>query len=240
MLIYPAIDIYQGKCVRLKRGDFAAQTVYSDSPVEVARAYLDAGLTFLHIVDLDGAKEGRRVNQDALAAILQLPGIRAQVGGGIRDRSDITSLLDAGATRVIVSSVAVNSPHLVRDWVREFGLDRFVVAADIRGGVVAHRGWLERANLTPSIFIETMKQAGVINFLCTDIDRDGMLAGPNLQLYSSLEAEFPSLQFIASGGVSQLSDVENLRTAGCAGVVVGKALYEGHVTAEELTRFSRQ
>lgn len=238
MLIYPAIDIYQGKCVRLRQGDFAAQKVYSDSPVDVARSYLEKGLDFLHIVDLEGAKEGHIVNHKSLQAILGIPGLRVQIGGGVRTREDVASLLADGAARVVVGSLAVKSPHIIREWIREFQAERFVIAVDIRQGSVAHAGWLERANLSPSTFMETMARVGAIRFLCTDIDRDGMLEGPNLDLYTSLATEFPSLHLIASGGVSGLADIQKIKSTGCEAVVVGKALYEGRVKTEELAQLS--
>jgi phosphoribosylformimino-5-aminoimidazole carboxamide ribotide isomerase len=238
MLIYPAIDIYQGKCVRLRQGDFAEQKVYSDSPVDVARSFLDEGLSFLHIVDLEGAKEGRIVNRRSIEAILRIPGIHAHVGGGIRTRDDISYLFIAGATRLVVGSVAVKSPHIVQDWLSEFRSERFVIAVDVRQGAVAHSGWLERANLTPSAFIDSMARFHATHFLCTDIDRDGMLAGPNPELYRSLKKEFPSLHFIASGGISQLADIQDLEGAGCSGAVVGKALYEGRLKSSDLASLS--
>jgi phosphoribosylformimino-5-aminoimidazole carboxamide ribotide isomerase len=150
----------------------------------------------------------------------------------------VTSLLQAGAARVVIGSLAVKSPHIIREWIREFQAERFVIAVDIRQGSVAHAGWLERANLTPSAFIDTMARVGAIRFLCTDIDRDGMLEGPNLELYSSLDMEFPTLRFLASGGVSDLKDIEKLQASGCEGVVVGKALYEGRIKTEELAKLS--
>ena len=238
MLIYPAIDIYQGKCVRLRQGDFTAQKVYSDSPQDVARSFLENGLDFLHIVDLEGAEQGHIVNRQTLQAILGIPGLRVQIGGGIRTHEDVIFLLEAGATRVVIGSLAVKSPHIIREWIREFQAKRFVIAVDIRQGSVAHAGWLERANLSPSAFIETMARVGANRFLCTDIDRDGMLEGPNLELYSSLTGEFPSLHFIASGGVSGIADIRNLMSTGCEGTVVGKALYEGRVKTEELVQLS--
>jgi phosphoribosylformimino-5-aminoimidazole carboxamide ribotide isomerase len=238
MLIYPAIDIFQGKCVRLRQGDFAEQKVYSESPVDVARSFLDEGLSFLHIVDLEGAKEGRIVNRQSIEAILRIPGINAHVGGGIRTREDISYLFIAGATRVVVGSVAVKSPHVVQDWLSEFRSERFVIAVDVRKGAVAHSGWLQRANLTPSTFIDSMARFGATHFLCTDIDRDGMLAGPNPELYTTLKKEFPSLHIIASGGISQLSDIQDLEVAGCSGAVVGKALYEGRLRPSDLANLS--
>ena len=239
MLVYPAIDIYEGNCVRLRQGDFATQNIYSDSPSAVAGSFRDAGLTSLHVVDLEGAKEGRIVNWRALTSLLTLEGIQVQVGGGIRTREDIVRLFDTGAARVVIGSLAIESPHLVQDWIREFGTERFVIAVDVRGDAVAHKGWLEHAHLTPSTFIDTMMSSGAASFLCTDIHLDGMLGGPNLDLYRSLVAEFPSVRFIASGGVSQMTDLEHLAAVGCFAAVVGKALYEGRLTTEALNRFAR-
>ena len=238
MLVYPAIDIFNGKCVRLKRGDFDAQSIYSAVPADQARMFLDSGLNFLHVVDLNGAKEGRIINRDALSAILRLPGVHTQIGGGIRSHQDITSLLNTGADRVVVGSLALQSPHIVHGWIREFSSDRIVIAVDVRKGAIAYKGWLEHANLSPATFIERMTQAGAVNFLCTDIDRDGMLGGPNLELYASLQAEFPALHFIASGGVSRLKDIDELKATGCSGVVVGKALYEGQITTQQLASYA--
>jgi phosphoribosylformimino-5-aminoimidazole carboxamide ribotide isomerase len=239
MLIYPAIDIYQRNCVRLRQGDFASQNVYSDSPSTIAQSFRDAGLTFLHVVDLEGAKAGHIVNWEALDSILKIGSLQVQVGGGIRTRQDIGRLFDAGASRVVIGSLAVEAPHIVEDWIREFGKDQFVIAVDIRDGAVAHKGWLERAQLTPSSFVEAMIRAGAANFLCTDINLDGMLGGPNLELYRSLLTEFSSIHLIASGGVSQITDIENLARVGCHAVVVGKALYEGRITTDQLSHFSK-
>jgi len=239
MLIYPAIDIYQGNCVRLRQGDFASQNVYSNSPSAVAQSFRDAGLSSLHVVDLEGAKAGHVINWEALDSILEIGSLHVQIGGGIRTRQDICRLFDAGAARVVIGSLAVESPHIVQDWIREFGTERFVTAVDVRDGAVAHKGWLERARLTPSAFVDTMARAGAKSFLCTDINLDGMLEGPNLELYRSLVAEFPSIQLIASGGVSQITDIENLAGVGCYAAVVGKALYEGRVTIDQLVRFPR-
>jgi phosphoribosylformimino-5-aminoimidazole carboxamide ribotide isomerase len=238
MLIYPAIDIYQGKCVRLRQGDYAKQKVYSGSPEDVARSFVESGLDHLHIVDLEGAKEGKIVNRKALEAILRVPGVRAHVGGGVRTRKDISYLFIAGAVRVVVGSVAVKTPHIVQEWLREFRPERFVIAVDVRKGSVAHSGWLAQANLAPSAFIESMAQFGASHFLCTDIDRDGMLEGPNPVLYATLKEEFPPLNLIASGGISKIADIESLKRAGCSGAVVGKALYEGLLNPSDLSKLS--
>jgi len=239
MLIYPAIDIFQGKCVRLRQGDFASQKIYSDSPADVARSFVENGLNHLHIVDLEGAKVGRLVNRKAIEAVLHVPGVQAHVGGGIRSRSDVSYLFIAGATRVVVGSAAVKTPHIVREWLSEFRAERFVIAVDVRKGAVAHSGWLEQANLSPSTFIESMAEYGASYFLCTDIDKDGMLGGPNAGLYSTLGKEFPALHFIASGGLSQMKEVADMEKAGCWAAVVGKAIYEGHLSVRELSGLSR-
>lgn len=239
MLIYPAIDIYEGKCVRLRQGDYAEQKIYSETPSDIARSFLDSGLDHLHIVDLEGAKAGKIINRKAIEAILRIPGIHAHVGGGVRARTDISYLFIAGAARVVVGSVAVKTPHIVQEWLREFRSERFVIAVDVRRGSVAHSGWLEQANLTPSTFIGSMAHFGVSHFLCTDIDRDGMLEGPNPVLYATLKEEFPALNFIASGGVSTLRDIENVKAAGCSGAVIGKAIYEGMLKPSDLARLSQ-
>ncbi|HTY36383.1 MAG TPA: 1-(5-phosphoribosyl)-5-[(5-phosphoribosylamino)methylideneamino]imidazole-4-carboxamide isomerase [Bacteroidota bacterium] len=238
MLVYPAIDLYEGKCVRLRKGDYATQTVYSDSPADVARSYVEHGLNHLHVVDLEGAKQGHLVNQRAIESILNVPGVEAHVGGGIRLRADISYLFLAGARRVVVGSVAVKTPHVVQEWLREFQSERFVIAVDILKGSVAHSGWLAQANLTPATFIDSMTQFGVSYFLCTDIDKDGMLNGPNAALYSTLSKEFPSAHFIASGGITTMADIDNVSGAGCWGAVIGKALYEGRINLGELGRRS--
>lgn len=239
MLIYPAIDIFEGKCVRLRQGDYASQKIYSDSPTDVASSFVESGLKHLHIVDLEGAKDGRIVNRKAIEAVLRVPGVQAHVGGGIRSRTDISYLFIAGAARVVVGSVAVKSPHVIQEWLKEFRSERFVIAVDVRKGSVAHSGWLAQANLTPSTFIESMAQYGATYFLCTDIDKDGMLGGPNGDLYSALSREFPTLHLIASGGISRMSDIESMEKAGCWGAVVGKAIYEGHLNPSELSRSSK-
>jgi phosphoribosylformimino-5-aminoimidazole carboxamide ribotide isomerase len=234
MLIYPAIDIYDGKCVRLKQGDYAEQTVYSDSPVDVARRFLDNGFDHLHIVDLQGAREGRPVNDQVIRSILALKGVHAQVGGGIRRSEDVERLFEAGAYRIVLGSVAVQFPQRVHDWMQDYPGDRWVVAVDVRDGAVTHSGWLKQEPIGPSAFIGDMARAGATHFLCTRIERDGMLQGPDI----GLSGAFPGLRFIASGGVSRISDIQELKNAGCVGVIVGKALYEGRVKLDELAALS--
>lgn len=234
MLILPALDIYAGKCVRLRQGSFAAQTVYSDSPEEVAKTFRDHGLSDLHLVDLEGAEAGRVQNWRTLESILSLTGIRAQVGGGIRRREEIERLLAMEAARVIVGSVAVKEPELVHEWIDEFGPERIVIALDLKDDKVAYGGWLKADLITPDEFISRMVQLGARTFICTDINRDGMMIGPNFTLYNRLLQSFPDRQLIASGGVSGIEDIQELAATNITGVVVGKAIYEGTVTLAQL------
>jgi phosphoribosylformimino-5-aminoimidazole carboxamide ribotide isomerase len=238
MLIYPAIDIYQGKCVRLRQGDYATSRAYADSPAAVARGFVESGLHRIHVVDLEGAKQGRIVNREAIESILRVSGIQVHVGGGVRSRIDVSQLFGAGAARLVIGSVAVKKPDLVQEWFREFRSDRFVIAVDVWKGALAHSGWLAHENVAPSAFIESMARLGASYFLCTDIQRDGMLDGPNAALYTTLREQFPALRFLASGGVSKMADIEDLKKAGCWAAVVGKALYEGNLKPSDLSQYS--
>lgn len=237
MLIIPAIDIYQGKCVRLRQGRFRDQTVYSESPVDVARSFRDAGFNYLHIVDLDGAKQGQVTNWKSLEQILALPGLKAEVGGGVRSNGDLQKLLQMGVDRVVVGSIAVTLTSLVKKWIQDVGSRRIAIALDVQKGTIAHSGWQEQAEYSPNTFLLDMVNAGATTFICTDIDRDGMLEGPNIDLYKEIRQFFSSIELIASGGVSSLQDIEMLAKAGVSGVVVGKALYEGKIELTALQQF---
>ncbi len=237
MLILPAIDLANGSCVRLQQGDFDNRTVYSDSPRGTAEKFSDAGFSFLHIVDLDGAKAGSIKNWKALSAIHAIPDVRTQVGGGVRSTDDMRKLFNLGATRVIVGSVAVEKPELVEEWIREFGADRIVIAVDVRDGLVAYHGWLKSSGRSAEAFLKQMTSIGAKIVLCTDVGRDGMLTGPNVELYRELQTAFPNITLLASGGVSALSDIASVKEAGCAGIVIGKALYEGRITLDQLKQY---
>ncbi|HEY4612418.1 MAG TPA: 1-(5-phosphoribosyl)-5-[(5-phosphoribosylamino)methylideneamino]imidazole-4-carboxamide isomerase [Bacteroidota bacterium] len=239
MLIIPAIDIYHGKCVRLRQGNFDEQTVYSDSPADVAKSFLDAGLSFFHIVDLDGAKQGQVTNWESLETILSLPGVKAQVGGGVRSKEDMNRLLELGAQRVVVGSIAATLPSLVKKWIQDIGARRIAIALDIHGGKIAHSGWLEESEYSPNTFLFDMVNAKATTFICTDIDRDGMMEGPNIDLYKEIRKFFSSIELIASGGVSSLQDIHALAEVGISGVVVGKALYEGRLDLKELRALNK-
>ncbi|MCI0707569.1 MAG: 1-(5-phosphoribosyl)-5-[(5-phosphoribosylamino)methylideneamino]imidazole-4-carboxamide isomerase [Ignavibacteriae bacterium] len=237
MLIFPAIDIYQGKCVRLRQGHFDEQTVYSDSPSDVAKSFLDAGFSHLHVVDLDGAKKGQVTNWESLEKILALKGVKAQVGGGVRSKEDMDKLLELGAQRVVVGSIAVTLPALVKKWIQDIGSSRIAIALDIHGGKIAHSGWLAESEYSPNTFIYDMISAKASTFICTDIDRDGMMQGPNVELYTEIKSFFKNIQLFASGGISSVDDIHTLVEAGVTGIVVGKALYEGKIKLEDLREF---
>ncbi len=234
MVIYPAMDIYEGRCVRLRQGDFSRRTTYGDYPSSVALAFHNLGFTHLHVIDLEGAREGRVVNVDALADILSASAIRAQVGGGIRTADDIDMLLSKGAGRVVVASAVVEHPERIPEWIERFGADRIVVAIDLREGRIAVEGWEKQSERRHEEFIAEMVASGVRSFLCTDIERDGMMGGPNVALYDSLRQRFPDLELIASGGVGFVDDLTILDRVGVDGVIIGKAWYEGRIRVADL------
>ncbi|MBI3789104.1 MAG: 1-(5-phosphoribosyl)-5-[(5-phosphoribosylamino)methylideneamino]imidazole-4-carboxamide isomerase [Ignavibacteriales bacterium] len=233
MLIIPAIDIYNGKCVRLRQGDYDTQKVYADSPADAATTFCDAGLHSLHIVDLEGAKMGAIKNWKAIESILSVKGVEAQIGGGIRRKEDVQRLLQLGAKRVVIGSLAIESPWQIKTWTMEFGPARIAIAIDIKGEMIAYRGWLARSGKSPASLINEMREFGVRTFICTDIEQDGMLKGPNVTLYKILNLSFPEIELIASGGVSCGDDIKALRDT-CSAVIVGKAFYERRITLDEL------
>jgi phosphoribosylformimino-5-aminoimidazole carboxamide ribotide isomerase len=238
MLIIPAIDIYDGKCIRLCQGDYEKKTVYNASPAEVAEQFKDAGFRFLHIVDLQGAKEKRVVNWDSLISILKIQGLQVEIGGGIRTTDDIQHLFDIGVSRVVIGSVAAKSPELVEYWIKQFGTERIVVGMDVKNGSVAISGWLENSNLEPMNFLLDLSRRGAKTFICTDISRDGMLGGVNIEFYRNLESAFSGISFIASGGISKSEDIQDLKQVGLAGAIVGKAIYEGNISLQELAKLN--
>jgi phosphoribosylformimino-5-aminoimidazole carboxamide ribotide isomerase len=238
MLIIPAIDIYDGKCVRLRQGDYTQKTVYAASPGEVAQQFADNGFTFLHVVDLQGAKEKKVVNWESIASILAVKGIQAEIGGGIRTTDDIRRLVDSGASRVVIGSVAAKSPELVEYWIQQFTAVRIVAGMDVKNGSVAISGWLEDSRLEPMSFIFDLVKRGVEIFICTDISRDGMLGGVNIEFFQNLKSAFPQLSIIASGGISTITDIQVLKKSELAGVIVGKAIYEGKLPIAELAKLN--
>ena len=233
MILFPAIDLKDGRCVRLKRGEMASATVFNDDPAAQARAFADAGFEWLHCVDLNGAFEGRSANSEAVKAIRAAIDLPIQLGGGIRDMQGVEAWLAAGITRVILGTAALINPTFVKEAARAFP-GRIVVGADAKGGRIATQGWAETSELTPAELGERFVDAGVAALLFTDIDRDGLLRGVNVQATAAL-ARSVSIPVIASGGVSGLEDIEALlatQEPNIAGVVIGRALYDGRIDAE--------
>lgn len=240
MEIVPAIDIIDGKCVRLSKGDYNAQKTYSDSPLDVALRFQDAGIRRLHLVDLDGARSKHIVNYPVLEAITTHTDLTVDFGGGIKSTADLDTALGCGAAMVTVGSTAVTDPDLMMRWISDFGQEHIILGADARDGKISVNGWKEDSILTLSDFIRDYMNKGITQVLCTDINRDGMLQGPAVELYRSLLKEFPGIKLIASGGVSSVEDLIDLKEAGLPAAIVGKAYYEGRITLEQLSKLSQE
>lgn len=236
MILYPAIDVLNGRVVRLEKGDFNAVTEYGDDPVAVAEGYLKAGASWLHMVDLSGARDGARRQGDLVASIVAT-GIQVQTGGGVRSRADVEAILEAGASRAVVGSLAVTSPQTVIGWLNEFGPEAITAAFDVRivnaTPYPTVKGWTEVSARTLGELLEDYRRAELSHALVTDVGRDGMLQGPNTELYHDLALARPDLRWQASGGVSSLDDIAALKEAGADGAIIGKALFEGRFTLED-------
>ena len=231
MYIFPAIDLYEGKAVRLYKGDYAQMTVYSDDPVSVARDFAKAGARFIHLVDLEGAKSGTTPNLETVRAIVKATDLFAEIGGGIRSMETIETYLDAGVKRVILGTAAVTDEDFLYRATRAFG-ERVAVGADIKDGKIAIRGWTETSDLSPDAFCRRMQQLGVETVICTDVSKDGAMRGANHALYRMLSDEF-DMQIVASGGVSSIEDVRRLADLGLYGAIIGKAYYTGAINLSE-------
>ncbi len=232
--IIPAIDIIDGKCVRLTKGDYASQKTYYNDPLDAAKQYEDIGIRRLHMVDLDGAKASEPANLKVLERIANSTGLDLQYGGGIKSREALHSVFSAGANRAICGSIAVKRPELFAGWLTEFGAEHIILGADIRNGKVAIQGWLDECDKSAADLINEFLPQGLSQTICTDISRDGMLCGPSMELYSTLQNRFPSVDIIVSGGISSMDDILQLENNGMRSVIVGKAIYEGRITMEEL------
>ena len=237
MEIVPAIDIIDGKCVRLSKGDFNTSKIYGDNPLEMAKMFADAGLKRLHLVDLDGARSRHIVNTRTLESIAGNTDLIIDFGGGVKSRRDIDTAFDCGASMVIVGSTAITDRELMYEWIEEFGEDRIILGADVRNGLISVNGWKEDSNLKLDDFLKEYRAKGVTRVLCTDINRDGMLQGPATELYRSILRDFPGIKLIASGGVSSIEDLIELRKEGLYEAIVGKAYYEGKITLKQLAEF---
>jgi len=234
MTIIPAIDIINGKCVRLTKGDYAQQKIYNEHPLEVAKQFEEAGITRLHIVDLDGAKAGAIVNLKVLETVASNTKLVIDFGGGIKKINDIESIFNAGAAIATIGSMAVKHPEILEEWLMEFGTDKFLIGADVLDEKIKISGWLQDGGINVFNFIGKMIGLGVANIFCTDISKDGAMQGPSIALYKRIIEEHPEISLIASGGVTNIDDVIALKEIGCSGAIIGKAIYEGTVTLEQL------
>ena len=234
MEIIPAIDLIDGKCVRLTEGDYGQKTVYNEQPLEVAKMFEQAGLKRLHLVDLDGAKAGKVMNWKVLESITSGTSLVVDFGGGVKTDEDVRRILDTGAAYVTVGSIAVKNEPLLLSWLKTYGPEKFLLGADVKGYQIAIHGWTETTDLNLFAFIEKYMVHGIRQLFCTDVSRDGKLAGPSTELYTDIITRFPELFFIASGGVSSMDDLKALETIGCSGAIVGKAIYENRISLNEL------
>ena len=232
--LIPAIDIIGGQCVRLTKGDYDQETVYRNSPAEVAKEFEQIGFKRLHVVDLDGAKSKHIVNEQVLKAITTETNLVVDFGGGIKTDADIEKAFSAGASMVTVGSIAVTAPDRFMGWLEKYGASRIILGADVRNGKISINGWKEDSGEALLPFMKKYIDAGVRNVLCTEISKDGTLAGPAIDLYKEMMATYPELHLIASGGVSSIDDIKALEVAGIPAVVFGKAIYEGKINLKEL------
>ncbi len=238
MEIIPAIDIIDGKCVRLTQGDYDQKKIYNENPLEVALEFQDAGLKRLHLVDLDGAKAGTVKNWKVLERIANKTKLVIDFGGGIKKEESVKVVFESGAQLATIGSLAVKNEFEFGKWLIQYGPEKFLLGADVKDEKIAIAGWTETTDLWIYDFIEKYQQRGVTQLFCTDVSKDGKLEGPSTNLYKSIIEKFPLLHFIASGGVSSLGDLEELRKIGCRGAIVGKAIYENRISLKELETFN--
>jgi len=235
--IIPAIDIIDGKCVRLSQGDYAQKTVYNENPLEVAKQFEDAGIRRLHLVDLDGAKAQHIVNYKVLEAISAKTNLIIDFGGGLKTDNDLRIAFECGASMVTGGSIAVKNPEIFISWIEKYGGDKIILGADVKDEKIAVGGWIETTDLDLMPFVKNYMDKGINKVICTDISKDGMLAGPAIELYSKMLDKEPSMYLIASGGVSSIKDIEILEQNNVPAVITGKAIYEGRIKLSELKTF---
>ena len=240
MRIIPAIDIIDGKCVRLTQGDYDQKKVYNEDPLEVALEFEDNGIHYLHLVDLDGAKSKRIVNHQVLERLATKTGLSIDFGGGIKTDQDIRIAFECGAQQVTGGSVAVKDPDLFVGWLHAYGPEKIILGADSRDGYISTDGWLEASDRDLLQFVQEYFDKGVRRVISTDISRDGMLQGPATELYNQMLTAIPDLKLIASGGISDISELPALAAVGCEGVIIGKAIYEGRISLQQLVNFNEK
>ncbi|MCQ2211146.1 MAG: 1-(5-phosphoribosyl)-5-[(5-phosphoribosylamino)methylideneamino]imidazole-4-carboxamide isomerase [Paludibacteraceae bacterium] len=235
--IIPAIDIIEGKCVRLSQGDYAQKKVYNENPVEVAKEFESVGIRRLHLVDLDGAKAQHIVNYKVLESIATQTSLTIDFGGGLKSDDDLRIAFESGAKMITGGSIAVKKPEVFLSWLDKFGAERIILGADVKEEKIAVSGWIETTSLDLLPFVQNFVDKGIDKVICTDISKDGMLKGPSVELYKKILKEIPSLYLIASGGVSSMKDIEELNEANVPAVITGKAIYEGRIKMEEIASF---
>jgi phosphoribosylformimino-5-aminoimidazole carboxamide ribotide isomerase len=235
--IIPAIDVIDGKCVRLSQGDYDTKKIYNESPVDVAKEFEASGIRRLHMVDLDGAKQGKIINLKTLETVASQTNLRIDFGGGIKTTGDVESVSNAGATFFNIGSIAVKQPEVVEDWIEQFGASTILLGADVKDENIMIHGWQQSAGINIFNYISVYINRGIRNIFCTDISKDGLLQGTSTELYKKILEAFPQLHLIASGGVSAIDDVDELNAIGCSGVIIGKALYEGRIQLSQLKKY---
>ena len=236
MKIIPAIDIIDGKCVRLSKGDYDTKKIYHENPLDIAKEYEANGIQYLHLVDLDGAKAKTIKNLKTLEILASETNLTIDFGGGIKTLQSLESAFNAGANQVTIGSIAVENPEMCIDWIDEFGAEKLILGADCLDRKVKTSGWLENSNVDVIDFIQSYQNKGIKDVICTDISKDGMLEGPSFELYKEILSQC-EISLIASGGISSIQDLDDLKEQGCSGAIIGKALYEGKITLKELQKF---
>ncbi|MCD8422734.1 1-(5-phosphoribosyl)-5-[(5-phosphoribosylamino)methylideneamino]imidazole-4-carboxamide isomerase [Tenacibaculum finnmarkense] len=235
MRIIPAIDIIEGKCVRLTKGDYATKKIYNENPVEVAKEFEDNGIEYLHLVDLDGAKSQHIVNYKILEQIASKTNLKIDFGGGLKSNDDLRIAFNSGATQITGGSIAVKNPEIFTGWLTKYGADKIILGADCINRKIATHGWLETSEVDVVDFIKEYEKIGVKNTICTDVAKDGMLQGASVELYKEILSK-SGINLIASGGVASIDDLIELKEIGCEGAILGKAIYEGYISLKELQK----
>ena len=237
MRIIPAIDIIEGKCVRLSKGDYDTKKVYNENPLEVAKSFQDHGIEYLHLVDLDGAKSKHIVNHKILEQIASKTDLKVDFGGGLKTDNDLRIAFESGASQITGGSIAVKKPEVFKSWIQDYGKERIILGADARDRKVAISGWTEESDKEIIPFIQNYENEGVSYVICTDISKDGMLEGPSFDLYREILSETENIKLIASGGISKFDELPKLAELGCEGVIIGKAIYENRISLKQLENY---
>ena len=237
MRIIPAIDIIDGKCVRLSKGDYNTKKIYNESPLEVAKEFEDAGIKHLHVVDLDGAKAKHIVNHKVLELIASKTNLSIDFGGGLKTNEDLKIAFNSGASQITGGSIAVKNPEIFQEWLTKYGSDKIILGADCNNENIAISGWLEESDLKVIPFIQDYQTKGASYVICTDISKDGMLEGPSFELYERILKETKNVKLIASGGISTFDELPKLAEMGCEGVIIGKAIYENRISLKQLENY---